>query len=200
MEPKKPSFADLEQQMAKDILTKALKDLHGEIHGEIQRNKKDFSESINKSLEGLKTSLEQHVSNTIDQKMTLHLEKNFQDIHSQITSSYNQMCMPVVERTETNMKELREQGEATLVSWQEMMLNYKDLWTRPFFIVFAAAVMTGLVISLVSSYLLMRTQKETLQFYEKQLQSHQAMVLWYWQREKEDKKRENKSLNKNKKK
>lgn len=201
METKKPSFADLEQQMAKDTLEITLKKLHGEINEEIKRNKNDFSEHINKTLETFKTNLEQHVSKTIDEKMAIHLEKNFQDINSQITSSFNQQFSPVLERTETDMQSLREQGEKTLTSWKEMMLNYKDLWTRPFVIVFFTAVLTGTVLSLVSSYLLMRKQKETLQQYESTLTSYKEQVLWYWEREKEREKLENKSVNnKNKKK
>ena len=47
---KDDSFEALEKQLAKDALEKALKDLHSEIHKEIERNKKSFSEEIQKTL------------------------------------------------------------------------------------------------------------------------------------------------------
>lgn len=51
------SFEDLEKQLAKDTLEKALKDLHGEINKDIEKNKKTFSEEIQRTLETLRKSL-----------------------------------------------------------------------------------------------------------------------------------------------
>lgn len=131
MEIKKPSFVDLEKQMARDTLEIALKDLHGEIVREIEKNKNDFSENINKTLDSFKDNIEQHISETLDQKIESRVEKNFQDINSQITSSFNQKFTPILRQTEPDMQSLREQGEVT--SWKAMMLTYKALWTRLFF-------------------------------------------------------------------
>ena len=45
-----PSFENLEQKVATDTLNKALKDLHGEINEEIERNKEAFSDEIKQTL------------------------------------------------------------------------------------------------------------------------------------------------------
>ena len=148
MEIAKSSFADLEKQLAKDALEKALKDLHNEITHEIERNKTSFSENITKTLNSFKTSLELNISETLDKKIAFHLEKNFENINSQLVSNFDEKFSSVLKQTEDDMQSLRKQGESTLTSWREMMLNYKDLWTKPFFIVFVVAILTGMVISL----------------------------------------------------
>src|SRR3990167_8448221 len=56
------SFQDLEKQLAKDALEKALKDLHGEITKDIDKNKAAFSQEIQKTLNNFKTDLEKTIS------------------------------------------------------------------------------------------------------------------------------------------
>ena len=142
------NFEALEKQLAKDALEKALKDLHGEITREIERNKRNFSDEIKKSLTSFTGNLEQHISQEIDQKLPLFLEKNFSDISTQVKASFEQMFVPVLDKTEEDMKRLSIQGDKTLYSWQSMMKQYSGLWNMPFFIVLAAAVLTGMAICL----------------------------------------------------
>ena len=146
--PIESNFEALEKQLAKDALEKALKDLHGEITREIDRNKKTFSDEIKKSLSTFTTSLEQHISQEIDQKLPLFLEKNFSDISTQVKASFEQMFVPLLDKTEEDMKRLHTQGENTLRSWEKMMNQYSGLWNIPFFIVLAASVLTGTAICL----------------------------------------------------
>ncbi len=47
-------FDDLEKQLARDALEKALEKLHGEINREIQKNKNDFLNEINKTMTNFK--------------------------------------------------------------------------------------------------------------------------------------------------
>ena len=71
------SFEDLEKQLAKDTLEKALKDLHGEINKDIEKNKKTFSEEIQRTLEDFKEELEESVSEEMDKKLSSLFEKHF---------------------------------------------------------------------------------------------------------------------------
>ncbi len=192
METKKPSFADLENQMAKDTLEKALKALHAEVIKDIQKNKNDFSAEIKKTMEDFKGTLEQHIADEIDKTLSRQMTTQFQDISLQVKTNFYEMFSPVLETTKREMYRLKEQGDSTLMSWKDMMLNYKDLWTKPFFIVFFTAILTGVVVSLVSSFMLMRKQQERLNSYEFTLSSYKEMVLWYGEREKEREKIENK--------
>jgi hypothetical protein len=146
--PTDSNFEALEKQLAKDALEKALKDLHGKISSEIERNKKTFSDEVKKSLSSFTESLEQHISQEIDKKLPLFLEKNFSDISTQVKASFEQMFVPVLDKTEEGMKRLNAQGENTLHSWEKMMKQYSGLWNMPFFIVLGASVLTGTAICL----------------------------------------------------
>jgi hypothetical protein len=193
----KSNFSSLEKQLAKDSLEEALKNVHGEIVRDIERNKHIFSQEIQKTLENFKENLKNHITQEVDNKIALHLEKNIQTINTQVTSSFKTMFSPVLERTENDMKRLHIQGEQTLNSWADMMKQYTGLWTRPFFLLFSAAILTGLATSLVFSYVLVNNQKETLDRYAKALQFSQEALLFYQGKEKE---RETKSNTNNGKK
>jgi len=143
------NFDALEKQLAKDALEKALKDLHSEITREIERNKTIFSDEIKKSLSNLNETLEKHISDEIDHKLPLLLAKNFSNVSEQVKSSFNEMLVPVVEKAEQNMEQLKSQGDKTLQSWATMMKKYESLWTTPFFLVLAASVLTGTAIFLI---------------------------------------------------
>lgn len=193
----KSHFDDLEKQLAKDALEKALEKLHGEINREIQKNKNDFLNEINKTMTSFKGNLEQHISEEIDKTLSLHLQTNFKEVSTEMKSSFHEMFTPVLEDTKNDMQRLHVQGESTLNSWKDMMLLYKDLWNRPFFLLFLTAIFTGMIISFSSSYFLMRKQRETLQVHEKTLLSYQDLLAWYQSKEKEREKTESKSVNKN---
>ncbi|HCC24726.1 MAG TPA: hypothetical protein DEP85_04350, partial [Holosporales bacterium] len=62
------NFQDLEKQLAKDALEKALMDLHGEITKDIDKNKAVFSNEIKQTLNNFKTDLEKTVSKELDQR------------------------------------------------------------------------------------------------------------------------------------
>ena len=195
MSETKSSFDDLEKQLAKDALEKALKNLHGEISSEIERNKNGFSEEIRKTLSHFKKSLETSVSEEIDKKLTSLFENNFYAISADVKSSYEKAFSPVLENTKKDMKRLHTQGEATLTSWQEMMGQYKALWTRPFFIMFSASILTGLLISFLSSYYLTRSIRETMKTHENLLLSYKKTAIFYLDKVRET---ENKGKEKNK--
>jgi F0F1-type ATP synthase membrane subunit b/b' len=73
-------FEDLEKQLAKDALEEALKELHGEITKDIEKNKATFSKEIQKTLNAFKGDLEDAISKELDQKISAHLKNNFLDI------------------------------------------------------------------------------------------------------------------------
>ena len=78
------SFQDLEKQLAKDTLEKALKNLHGEINKEIERNKATFSHEIKQTLNSFKKDLEQSVSEEMDKKLSSLFEKHFKETSLQL--------------------------------------------------------------------------------------------------------------------
>ncbi|HBG34296.1 MAG TPA: hypothetical protein DDX01_02930, partial [Holosporales bacterium] len=88
------NFQDLEKQLAKDALEKALMDLHGEITKDIDKNKAVFSNEIKQTLNNFKTDLEKTVSKEIDKKISAHLQKHFVDISSKIISSFDESSSP----------------------------------------------------------------------------------------------------------
>jgi predicted PurR-regulated permease PerM len=166
------SFQDLEKQVATDVLEQALKSLHDEITREIARNKKVFSEEISKTLASFRQKLEEKVTEEIDQKISFLFTKHFSDTSSQVKSSFDQMFSPVLTRTEEDMKRLQTQGENTLNSWKNMMLQYTGFWTRPFFLMLLVSVLTGTTVSLLFSYYMTREAQagrkvcySTLQWY-----------------------------------
>ena len=150
------NFETLEKQLAKDALEKALKDLHDEITGEIENNKKAFSEEISKTLASFRQNLEEKVTETIDQKISSLFTQHFSDTSSQVKSSFEEMFSPVLKQTEDDMKRLHDQGESTLHSWKSMMSQYTGLWTRPFFLMLLVSILTGTMVSLISSYYMVR--------------------------------------------
>ena len=184
MSEKKQSFDDLEKQLAKDALEKVLKDLHEEINREIAKNKNDFSSEIQKTLTGFKQNLEKRVSEEIDKKLVSLFEDNFYAISQEVKKSFESTFSPVLENTKNDMKRLHVQGESTLNSWKEMMSQYKALWTRPFFIMFSASILTGTIVSFLSSYYLTRQIRATMQTHENLLVSYKNMTLDYFEREK----------------
>lgn len=164
------NFETLEKQLAKDALEKALKDLHDEINNEISRNKKDFSEEISKTFTSFRQNLEQKVTETIDQKIADLFVKHFSETSSQVKSSFEQMFSPVLKKTEEDIKRLQTQGENTLRSWEKMMSQYSGFWTKPFFIMLFVSVLTGTVISLFSSFYMVREARAGRQVCESTLQ------------------------------
>lgn len=132
MKIEKPSFADLEKKMAKDTLDHALKVLHDEIIKDIQKNKTDFSNEIKKTMGVFKETLEQHIAEEINKTLSRQMTMQFQDISLQVRTNFYEMFSPVLERAKDDMQILKEQGNSTLESWKEMMLDYKSLWTKPF--------------------------------------------------------------------
>lgn len=164
------NFDALEKQLAKDALEKALKDLHGEILRDINRNKQSFSDEIKKSLTNLNEAIEKHFSSEIDRKLPILLERNFLNINDQVQSSFSERLLPVVDRAERNMERLESQGHQTLQSWGNMMKQFESLWTKPFFLMFLVSVFTGITVSLFSSYFLGRADRHALQRCEYNLQ------------------------------
>lgn len=71
------NFQDLEKQLAKDTLEKALKDLHGEIIKDIDKNKAAFSQEIKKTLTDFKADLEKSISEELDKRISAIWKKNF---------------------------------------------------------------------------------------------------------------------------
>lgn len=184
MSEKKQSFDDLEKQLAKDALGKALKDLHEEINREIAKNKNDFSSTIQKTLTSFRQNLEKNVSEEIDKKLSWLFENTFSTISQDVKKSFENAFDPVLENTKNDMKRLHVQGEETLNSWKTMMSQYKALWTKPFFIMFSASILTGTIISFLSSYYLTRQMRETMQTHENIMISYKNLALDYYEREK----------------
>ncbi len=180
-----PSFEDLEKQLAKDALELALQNLHKEIIMDIEKNKKIFSEEIQRTLEDFKKNLEKSVSEEMDKKLSTLFAKHFKNTSLQVKESFEEMFSPVLETTQDDMKCLKSQGELTLNSWKEMMLQYTDLWTKPFILVFLASAFTGILIFLISSGFLWFKYNQEIQSYEKRLVSNENMLLWYFEKYKE---------------
>ena len=97
------SFQDLEKQLAKDALEKALKDLHGEITKDIDKNKAVFSNEIKQTLNNFKTDLEKTVSKELDQRISANLQKHFVDISSKIISSFDESSSPFLKSGPDNV-------------------------------------------------------------------------------------------------
>lgn len=167
---KDDSFEALEKQLAKDALEKALKDLHSEIHKEIERNKKSFSDEIQKTLIGFKENLEKNVSKEIDSKLSVLFTKHFQNTSSEVKSSFDQMFAPVLKEAKKDMQQLQTQGEKTLQSWGKMMSQYTSLWNKPFILMFFSCVFTGVIASVFLSYFLGKADRSALQYCESTLQ------------------------------
>ena len=180
-----PSFEDLEKQLAKDTLELALQNLHKEIIRDIEKNKKTFSEEIQRTLENFKKNLEKSVSEEMDKKLSILFAKHFKNTSLQVKESFDEMFSPVLEMTQDDMKCLKSQGELTLNSWKEMMLQYTDLWTKPFVLVFLASAFTGILIFLISSGFLWFKYNQEIQSYEKRLVSNENLLLWYFEKYKE---------------
>ncbi len=193
------SFDDLEKQLGRDALETALKELHGEIIIEIAKNKKSFSEEIKKTLDSFRQNLEKAVSEEIDQKLSVLMTENFSDISKHVKESFEKMFVPVLENTKNDMQRLHVQGESTLNSWADMMAQYKNIWTRPFFLLFAASILTGVIISFVSAYYLTRHLRETMKIQESMLISYKNTALYYFEREQTREKETGKKQQSNKK-
>ena len=153
-------FEALEKQLAKDALEKALKDLYGEIIKEIENNKKDFSAEIKTTLTSFKENLEQKVTEEIDKKIASLFTKHFQNTSAEVKSSFEKEFSPLFKKTDAYIDKLQTQGETTLSSWGKMMSQYKSLWARPFIIMFLVAILTGTLSSLISSYFMVKSDRE----------------------------------------
>ena len=125
------SFEDLEKQLAKDALEEVLKDLHGEITKDIEKNKDSFSQEIRKTLNAFKGDLEKTISKELNQRISAHLKNNFLDISTKVTSSFYETSSPFLKRAEEDLQRLHRQGEETLTSWKTMMKQYGHLWNKP---------------------------------------------------------------------
>jgi hypothetical protein len=153
------NFQDLEKQLAKDALEEALTDLHGEIIKEIDKNKAAFSQEIQKTLTDFKVDLQDTISKELDQRISAHLQKNFLDISTKVTSSFYESSSPLLKRAEEDLQRLHMQGEKTLHSWATMMKQFSHLWNKPFIVVLLTCILTGAVTSIFSSYLLVRDDR-----------------------------------------
>jgi len=180
------SFQDLEKQLAKDTLEEALKDLHDEITKDIDKNKKDFSGEIQKSLESFRKNIEASVSDEMDKKLSVLFTKHFKDTSLQVKESFQEMFSPVLKSTQDDMARLHIQGEATLTSWKAMMVQYTNLWTKPFALAFFAAAFAGTIIFFVWTYLLWGKYTHEIQNYENRLAFNESMLLWYFEQHKEN--------------
>ena len=163
------SFQDLEKQLAKDALEKALMDLHGEITKDIDKNKAAFSQEIQKTLNNFKTDLEKTISKELDQRISAHWKKHFLDISSKVISSFDESSSPFLKRAEEDLQRLHMQGEKTLHSWEAMMKQFRSLWNKPFIVALLACILTGAVTSVFSSYLLVRDDRRARQYCESDL-------------------------------
>lgn len=179
------SFKDLEKQLAKDTLEEALRDLHGEITKDIEKNKAAFSQEIQKTLNAFKSDLEKSISNELDQRISAHLHKHFLDLSTKVTSSFYEASSPFLKRAEEDLTCLHRQGEETLSSWKSMMLQYTSLWTKPFALAFVAAAFAGTVIFFVCASFLWGKYTQEIQNYENRLTSNENMLLWYFEKYKE---------------
>ena len=179
------SFEDLEKQLAKDTLEKALKDLHKEIIRDIERNKKTFSEEIKRTLEGFKEDLEESVSKEMDKKLSSLFEKHFKDTSLQVKGSFEKIFDPVLKTTQDDMNRLQSQGESTLRSWKGMMAEYESLWTRPFILVFLASAFTGILIFLICFGFLWFKYNQEIHRYEERLSFTEGQLHWYFEKYKE---------------
>lgn len=184
MPASKQSFDDLEKQLARDALEQALKGLHSVINKEIENNKAGFSQEIQKTLASFKQNLEKNVSEEIDKKLSSLFENHFNATSQDIKTSFEKAFAPVLENTKNDMKRLHVQGEDTLKSWQHMMSQYKSLWSRPFLIVFAASILTGMIVSFASSFYLTSHIRGTLMTNEGLIDSYKNLTLWYFEKEK----------------
>ncbi len=176
------SFEDLEKQLAKDALEKTLKDLHDEITKDIEKNKATFSKEIQKTLNAFKSDLEKTISKELDKRISAHLKNNFLDISTKVTSSFYESSSPFLKRAEEDLTRLHLQGENTLTSWKAMMLQYTNLWTKPFILTFLASAFTGMVIFFVSASFLWIKHNQEIQNYERKLASNENMLLWYFEK------------------
>ena len=163
------SFQDLEKQLAKDALEKALMDLHGEITKDIDKNKAAFSKEIKQTLTDFKADLKKTISKELDKRISAHLQKHFLDISTKVTSSFYESSSPFLKRAEEDLQRLHRQGEETLSSWKSMMKPFSQLWNKPFIVVLVAAVLTGAVTSVFSSYLLVREDRKARELCEANL-------------------------------
>lgn len=176
------SFEDLEKQLAKDALEAAIKDLHGEITKDIEKNKATFSKEIQKTLNTFKRDLEETLSKELDQRISAHLKNNFLDISTKVTTSFYETSSPFLEQAEEDLTRLHRQGEETLSSWKAMMLQYRNLWNKPFMLIFLASAFTGMVIFFVCASFLWVKHNREIQNYEKRLASNENMLLWYFEK------------------
>ncbi|MBY0273671.1 MAG: hypothetical protein K2X02_09770 [Alphaproteobacteria bacterium] len=176
------SFEDLEKQLAKDALEAALKDLHGEITKDIEKNKATFSKEIQKTLNAFKADLEDTITKELDQKISAHLKNNFLDISTKVTTSFYETSSPFLKQAEEDLQRLHRQGEETLSSWKAMMLQYTNLWTKPFVLSFFAAAFAGMVIFFVCASFLWVKHNREIQNYEKRLASNENLLLWYFEK------------------
>ena len=176
------SFEDLEKQLAKDALEKTLKDLHSEITKDIEKNKATFSKEIQKTLNTFKRDLEETFSKELDQRISAHLKNNFLDISTKVTTSFYETSSPFLKRAEEDLQRLHRQGEETLSSWKVMMLQYTNLWTKPFILTFLASAFVGMIIFFICASFLWIKYNQAVQNYEKRLAFNENMLLWYFEK------------------
>ena len=179
------SFQDLEKQLAKDTLEKALKNLHGEINKEIERNKETFSHEIKQTLNSFKKDLEQSVSEEMDHKLSALFEKHFKETSLQVKGSFEKVFDPVLKTTQDDMNRFQSQGESTLRSWKGMMAEYESLWTKPFILVFFASAFTGILVFLICFGFLWFKYNQEIQRYEERLSFTEGHLHWYFEKYKE---------------
>lgn len=198
MQEKNQSFEDLEKQMARDTLEQALKALHEEINREIAKNKNEFSSTIQKTLSDFRRNVEKSISEEINKNLSSLFENNIYAISQEVKKSFEKTFDPVLENTKNDMKRLHIQGEKAINAWEKMISQYKALWNKPFFIIFSASILTGTLISFLSSYYLTRSIRETMQTHENLLVSYKNLSLDYFEREKtREKEMKKKNNNKN---
>ncbi len=141
-------------------MEESLKDLHGEITKDIDKNKAAFSKEIQKTLTTFKTDLEDTISKELDKRISAHLQKHFLDISTKVTSNFYKSSSPLLKRAEEDLQRLHRQGEETLHYWKAMMKQHGSLWNKPFILIALACILTRAVTSVLSSYFLVRKDRK----------------------------------------
>ena len=152
-----PKFSELEKKVIQEAndnnLKKALKDLSDGLSNEIERNRKNLFFEVKNTLADFTEKLEKGVSQETEKKISKLFEKHVKETKEQFHTRFEQLLEPVLKKAEEDMKCLQFQGTNTLRSWEQMMNQYKGIWTRPFCIMFVSSIFTGCAIFLILFFL-----------------------------------------------
>ncbi len=150
-------FHELEQKVLPEAndnnLKQALKDLSESVSNEIERNRKNLFFDVKNTLSDFTEKLEKGVSEETEKKISELFEKHVEETREEFKSRFEELLSPILKKTEEDMNRLQMQGSNTLRSWEHMMDSHGYLWTKPVFIMFASAILTGCTIFLVLFFL-----------------------------------------------